>query len=104
MLHSYNCSTLFYFKPHRLAFPQQDVAVLSEPKKSATMLSSSKDSTPESDAPESEELKYGWLAHIMRGEHNPSEAECFRKLCMRYGLDAWDEMVWYLLWRSRSDL
>jgi hypothetical protein len=68
------------------------------------MASSSEDSTLLGGAPKTEELKYGYLVHITRGEHNPSETKCFRRLCMRYGLDAWDEMVQYLPWKSRSNL
>lgn len=46
----------------------------------------------------------GYLMHIFRGQNNPSELACFRKICMKHGMQAWEEMHSYLPWRSRSDL
>jgi hypothetical protein len=46
----------------------------------------------------------GYIVHLIRGKDNPTEAECFRRICMRHGLQAWDVMHQYLPWRSRADL
>ena len=50
------------------------------------------------------EDKTGYLLHLIQGSQNPVENFTFRQLCMRYGLQAWDEMNIYLPWRTRSDL
>lgn len=45
----------------------------------------------------------GYLVHIYKGRHNPVEHETFRRICMKYGLQAWDEMEAYMPWHERSD-
>jgi hypothetical protein len=46
----------------------------------------------------------GYLVHLIRCRENPIEAEVFRRVCMRHGLQSWDVMHQYLPWRSRNDL
>ena len=45
----------------------------------------------------------GYLVHIYKGKRNPVEHEAFRKICMKFGLQAWDEMEAYMPWHERSD-
>lgn len=46
----------------------------------------------------------GYLVYLFRGHSCEDEIEVFRKICMRFNLQAWDEMHTYLPWRSRLDL
>lgn len=46
--------------------------------------------------------KKGYLVYIFAGDQNPAEIAVFRKICMKYGLQAWDEMGQYMPWRGRS--
>ncbi|OHS94523.1 hypothetical protein TRFO_39313 [Tritrichomonas foetus] len=56
------------------------------------------------DAEEPEYEESGVLLHLYTGSQNPAENFTFRRICMRYGLQAWDEMNTYLPWRQRPDL
>jgi hypothetical protein len=38
----------------------------------------------------------GFLVYFFTGEQDPSEIVVFRKICLKYGLQAWDEMEPYL--------
>lgn len=44
----------------------------------------------------------GYLAYVFTGDQSPGEIAVFRKICMKYGLQAWDDMVAYMPWRSRA--
>lgn len=44
----------------------------------------------------------GYLTYLFRGDQNPAEIAVFRKICMKFGLQAWDEMAKYIPWRNRA--
>ena len=44
----------------------------------------------------------GYLTYLFTGDQNPAEIVVFRKICMKYGLQAWDEMAKYIPWRNRA--
>ena len=44
----------------------------------------------------------GYLVYLFSGDQNPAEIAVLRKICMKYGLQAWDEMVKYIPWRNRA--
>ena len=45
----------------------------------------------------------GYLVHLFKGRSHPAEVEVFRRICMKYGLQAWDEMQAYMPWHIRAD-
>lgn len=53
---------------------------------------------------DNQNVEYGYLLYVFHGNHNPNENYVFRNICMRYGLQSWDEMKTYLPWRTRADL
>ena len=53
---------------------------------------------------DAEEDKKGFLVYIFTGDQDPSEIAVFRKICMKYSLQSWDEMMKYLPWRNRAAL
>ncbi|KAH0789666.1 hypothetical protein GPJ56_006168 [Histomonas meleagridis] len=53
---------------------------------------------------DTEEDKRGFLVYIFTGDQDPAEIEVFRKICMKYSLQSWDEMMKYLPWRNRAAL
>lgn len=46
----------------------------------------------------------GFLVYIFAGDQNQAEISIFRKICMKYSLQAWDEMMMYLPWRNKAAL
>ncbi|KAH0789912.1 hypothetical protein GPJ56_006414 [Histomonas meleagridis] len=46
----------------------------------------------------------GALVHLFRGEGNEAELVVLRKICMRYGIQSWDIMHYYLPWKNRSEI
>lgn len=47
----------------------------------------------------------GSLVYIFRGQENdPNEVVVFSKLCEKFGLQSWDEMMRFLPWRDRASL
>lgn len=58
----------------------------------------------EEDEEEDNEEEEGYLLYLYSGNDNGNEKFIFRQLCMRYGLQAWDEMHAYLPWRTRAEL
>jgi hypothetical protein len=56
----------------------------------------------DSDTTEADDPERGFLVYLFTGEQDPSEIVVFRKICMKYGLQAWDEMERHLPWRTRA--
>lgn len=54
--------------------------------------------------PSKNEKYTGYLVHLFRGKNNPVEIEVIRRLCMRFSLQAWNEMHTYLPWHSHAEL
>lgn len=46
----------------------------------------------------------GCLAYIFVGVQDDVELQVFRKVCMKFGLQAWEDMIMYLPWRNRATL
>lgn len=46
----------------------------------------------------------GQLVYIFNKTEDQSEFVVLKKICMKYGLQAWDEMLKYLPWRTRASL
>lgn len=44
----------------------------------------------------------GYLAYVFVGDQSQAEIAVLRNICMKYGLQAWDEMVSYMPWRNRA--
>lgn len=68
------------------------------------MSSSDNSELTEQSSNEENQSGKGYLVYIFRGDQNPSEISVFRKICMKYSLQAWDEMLTYLPWRNRAGL
>ena len=61
------------------------------------------DSEPFPQVTTGEYSRTGYLVHLFKGRSHPCEVEVFRRICMKYGLQAWDEMQAYMPWHLRPD-
>ena len=46
----------------------------------------------------------GQLVYLFNHPEDPAELAIFRLICMKYGLQAWNQMLIYLPWRTRASL
>lgn len=58
---------------------------------------------PPTETPKFEGQK-GCLAFVFTGVQDDVELQVFRKVCMKFGMQAWDDMIQYLPWRNRATL
>ncbi|OHT11202.1 hypothetical protein TRFO_01137 [Tritrichomonas foetus] len=49
-------------------------------------------------------LTKGQLVYLFNHPEDQAELAVFRKICMKYGLQAWSQMLIYLPWRTRASL
>jgi hypothetical protein len=64
--------------------------------------SSDDEGSPASRDAQEPNAEQGFLVYLFAGDQDPCEIVVFRKICMKYGLQAWDEMEAYLPWRTRA--